>query len=373
MKSNTPNVSKAAQLLCLAAFLLCTPAPAHGYITRPVPTLGHLCESTYVTEVVVEHVSKEKGIIIYKKVRDLKGKYPREQIKHIFDLKNTPQHKGPGDVPIRPDEKDWTYALQWAEPGKKAVVFALKYDPYGDFGHTYIDGCWYATMCPKRDWDWWYTIYTDPNLLYRWHCGTTARLVAAIETLLAGKETVVPVLVGGTKDDLRMGRGKLKGLKVSLKIRDHNPGRDLVDFVPVKEDAPVRKPVDPETIAAYQKLGAPYGWLLQLELGVMFEKGNRAVDFGVMPAFSFKNRPPGKLPDVNRPFGLEFQTETTMDVDLKELAGLRNLAYLHLRNVQVSDAGLRDLADSKSLAQPGPASDRADRGWVQGTGSLQKP
>ena len=51
-------------------------------------------------------------------------------------------------MPIRPDEKDWQYALQWAEPGKTAVMFTLKYDPYGDFGHTYIDGCWYATMCP---------------------------------------------------------------------------------------------------------------------------------------------------------------------------------------------------------------------------------
>ena len=45
-------------------------------------------------------------------------------------------------------------ALQWAEPGKTAVMFTLKYDPYGDFGHTYIDGCWYATMCPPRPGSW---------------------------------------------------------------------------------------------------------------------------------------------------------------------------------------------------------------------------
>ena len=45
--------------------------------------------------------------------------------------------------------------MDWAEAGKTAVIFSLKYDPYGDFGHTYIDGCWYATMCPQRDWDFW--------------------------------------------------------------------------------------------------------------------------------------------------------------------------------------------------------------------------
>ena len=221
---------------------LCSP-PGQAYITRPVTTLGHLCDSTYITEVRVEHVSKEKGIIIYKKVKDLKGKYPKDQIKHIFDLKNTPQHKGPGDVPIRPDEKDWNYALEWAEPGKTAVIFALKYDPYGDFGHTYIDGCWYATMCPKRDWEWWYSIYTDPALLSRWHCGTPAKLVPALETILAGKEAIVPVMVGGTKEDLRLGKAKIQGMKASLKIRDYNPKRDLVEgFIVDKEKVPAEQP-----------------------------------------------------------------------------------------------------------------------------------
>jgi hypothetical protein len=112
--------------------------PAQAYITAPVQTLGQLCGwSTYVTEVRVEKVSKEKGIIIYRKVRDLKGKYPRDTIRHVFDLKNTPAHQGSGAVPVRPDETDWKHAIQWAEPGKTAVVVALKYDPYGDFGHTY--------------------------------------------------------------------------------------------------------------------------------------------------------------------------------------------------------------------------------------------
>src|SRR5262245_62494201 len=90
---------------------------ADAYITAPVQTLGQLCGSTYVTVVRVEKVNEEKGIIIYRKLHDLKGKYPRDTIRHVFDLKNTPQHKGPGDVPVRPDAKDWKHAMQWAEAG----------------------------------------------------------------------------------------------------------------------------------------------------------------------------------------------------------------------------------------------------------------
>jgi hypothetical protein len=200
-----------------------------------VQTLGQLCNSTYITVVRVDKVSKERGVIIYRKVADLKGKYPRDTIRHVFDLKNTPQHKGSGDVPVRPDEKDWKYAVNWAEPGKTAVVFALKYDPYGDFGHTYIDGCWYATMCPQRDWDFWYSIYTDPSVLGRWHCGRPEELVNAVKEMLAGKETFVPVLASGTKDELRTGKAKIQGLRVSLRMGAPDPKRDIVPW-PVKED-----------------------------------------------------------------------------------------------------------------------------------------
>jgi HEAT repeat protein len=232
-----------------AAFLACLlmtirPSDADAYITAPVQSLGQLCESTYITLVSVEKFSKEKGVIIYRKVRDLKGTYPCERIRHAFDLKNTPQHKGPGDVPVRPDEVDWRYALDWAEAGKTAVVFSLKYDPYGDFGHTYIDRCWYATMCPARDWDFWWSIYSDPALLKRWHCGTTAQLAAAVELILAGKTAVVPTLVEGSRDELRQGRGKIQGLRVGAQLRDYNPDRDRVADFLVKDLAAILKDLE---------------------------------------------------------------------------------------------------------------------------------
>lgn len=220
---------------CWVAIIACglivwSADPAHAYITAPVPTLGQLCTwSTYVTVVEVEKVSKEKGIIIYRKVKDLKGKYPKDRIRHIFDLKNTPAHKGAGDVPVRPNEIDWKYAVQWAEPGKTAIITSKQYDPYGDFGHTYIDGCWYATMCPPRDWSDWYSIYSDAALLNRWHCGTPAQLIPALEAVLANKEAIVPVLIQGTREELRQGRGRMEGLKISVRLADDNRKRDLVE------------------------------------------------------------------------------------------------------------------------------------------------
>src|SRR5262249_20404356 len=179
--------------VAIGLLLLAGPQSAQAYITYPVQTLGQLCGSTYITVVRVEKVNKEKGVIIYRKVQDLKGKYPQDTVKHVFNLKNTPAHKGLGDVPVRPDEKDWRYAIQWADAGKTAVMFTLKYDPYGDFGHTYIDRCWYATMCPKRDWDWWYSIYSDAGPRRRGPGAPPAQLFSGVGEMLAGKDSVVPV------------------------------------------------------------------------------------------------------------------------------------------------------------------------------------
>jgi HEAT repeat protein len=241
-----PKPTAAARALALLGGLLAAawPPTAGAYITAPVPTLGELCGSTYITLVQVEKFSKEKGVIIYRKVRDLKGTYPRDQIRHAFDLKNTPLHQGPGDVPVRPDDVDWRYALDWAEVGKTAVVFSRKYDPYGDFGHTYIDKCWYATMCPARDWDFWWSIYSDPALLGRWHCGTPAQLAAAVDLVLAGKTAVVPTLVQGSRDEFRQGKGRIQGLRVGTQIQDYNPERDRVADFLLKDLAAIQKDLE---------------------------------------------------------------------------------------------------------------------------------
>jgi hypothetical protein len=191
--------------------------PAEGYVGGPPTTLGLMCSwSTHVMIVRVEKVDKAKNVIIYRKVEDLKGKWPAEVIKH--------------NVALGPPERD--YIMEWAEPGKTTVMCAL--ESY-KWGHTYIDNCWYANN--TGDWQWWNVSHAEP-LLLRMYSGKSERLVTAARAILAGKEVVVPGRVGDNQQELRERRAKFQRIKASMKLTDYNPKRDFValgndDFVPV--------------------------------------------------------------------------------------------------------------------------------------------
>src|SRR5262249_61789873 len=58
----------------------------------------------------VEKVDKEKNLIIYRKVRDLKGVHPTDVIKHNI---------GRGGF----NPREWQYPMEWAEVGKTAIFF----------------------------------------------------------------------------------------------------------------------------------------------------------------------------------------------------------------------------------------------------------
>jgi hypothetical protein len=68
------------------------------------------------------------------------------------------------------------------------------------------------------------------------------------------------------------------------------------------------EPIDKETIAAYEKLGAVYGGFEADEFGsVVFSAGAEVASEG-LPGFRFIELPNGKLPrlpDVKVPFGLD--------------------------------------------------------------------
>jgi hypothetical protein len=122
-------------MLAAGWLLLAGPPPAHAYIGGPPASLGMMCNwSTHVMVVQVERLDRDKGVIIYRKLRDVKGKWPAEVIRHAIN---------PG-MPERP------YIMQWAEPGKTTVMFAL--ESY-KWSHTYIDKQWYAAN--TADWQWW--------------------------------------------------------------------------------------------------------------------------------------------------------------------------------------------------------------------------
>src|SRR4051794_28965687 len=53
-----------------------------AYVEAPY-TLGRCVhESTHIVLVEVTKVNKEKNLIVYKKLQDIKGKHPKDEIKH---------------------------------------------------------------------------------------------------------------------------------------------------------------------------------------------------------------------------------------------------------------------------------------------------
>lgn len=112
-----PTVTR---ILLAAVALGALPALPLAYIDRP-PTLGRLVQfdGVEIAVIRVEKVSKEKGTIVYKKVADLKGKYPTDRVRQVVG-RRIADAPGPADNP-RPSGA--SSVLDWAEPGKDAVAF----------------------------------------------------------------------------------------------------------------------------------------------------------------------------------------------------------------------------------------------------------
>jgi hypothetical protein len=162
--------------------------------------------STHVMVARVEQVDRGKNVIVYRKLRDLKGRWPAEVIRHAF-------------APTLPERP---YIMQWAEPGKTAVLCAL--ESY-KWGHTYIDGQWYAAS--TTNWQGWVVSHGEPVLL-RTYSGKAERLASAAAEILAGKEVVVTCLAGDNLEELRQRRAKVQRMRAGLKRTDYNPRRDFV-------------------------------------------------------------------------------------------------------------------------------------------------
>src|SRR5262245_29464294 len=99
-------------LVAAGAFALAClrPPPAQAYVEAP-HSFGLIVQlSTNIMVLQVEKVDKEKNMIIFRKVRDLKGKHPTDVIKHNI-----------GRAGFHP--REWQYPMEWAEVGKQAVFF----------------------------------------------------------------------------------------------------------------------------------------------------------------------------------------------------------------------------------------------------------
>lgn len=181
---------------------------AQAYVEIPY-TLGRLVtESTHVMQLQVEKVDKVKNLIIYRKVKDIKGTHPSDVVKHNI-----------GQAGFSP--KEWQTIMKWAEPGKHAIFMHN-----GGASETCIEGYWYQAY-PNGEW--WGMSHAEPYM-NRSYAGKPEKLAPLVAQMLEGKEVVAPCMVDGDKEALKNGTAKIQRLKASLKVQDYNPQRDFVGW-----------------------------------------------------------------------------------------------------------------------------------------------
>src|SRR6266545_1487615 len=178
------NLRRTLALLGGVVLLAVTVRPSAAYVEQRYTLPRVLNESTNIVVLQVEKVNKERKLIYYKKVLDLKGKHPTDVIKH---------NVGVGGF----NEKEKVAPIEWAEPGKIAIMFHN-----GTASETCIGTYWYQCYAGG---EWWNHSHGEPYLA-RTYCGDIEGLRTAIEKLLKGEDVVIPATVSRT--DLRIQKVK---------------------------------------------------------------------------------------------------------------------------------------------------------------------
>jgi len=195
-------MKKATLVACLAVLLMATDAQAYVEVSY---TLGRVInEATNIVLVKVEKVNKERRLIYYKKVADLKGNHPGEAIKHIItDGFHAREPK---------------FILDWAEPGKTAIFFYQ-----GGASEMCLGDYWYQSYAQG---EWWSMTHAEPFMAWSF-CGPVGKLQAVIPDMLAGKEVVVPCAqfdpakIDEFKKLMHDKKCPLWRMKTSLALTDH--------------------------------------------------------------------------------------------------------------------------------------------------------
>lgn len=208
MTPTTSRTRRLARSLLVLALLLTASGRAWGYVEAPMSLGAVIQQSTHVMLMRVERVDKEKNVIFYRKIRDIKGKHPTDLIKHNI-----------ARVGFHP--REWQYPMEWAEVGKTAVFMHN-----GGASETCIGTYWYQAYASG---EWWNMSHGEPFLL-RSFAGKPEKLAAAVTAVLAEQEVIVPCMVDGNKEDLHLRRAKMHRLRVSLKLQDYNPKRDFAGW-----------------------------------------------------------------------------------------------------------------------------------------------
>jgi hypothetical protein len=232
------------RLLTIALPLLFVASPARAYIEAPHSLGKCVQDSTCIVLMEVTKVNAEKGMVIFKKVSDIKGKHPVDEIKHNIGKRGF-------------HEREWKNIMAWAEVGKKAVFM---YN--GDASETCIGTYWYQCY---REGDWWGMSHAEPFLL-RTYFGDAEKLAAVCTRIIKGEEVVVTCLADGSKEQLHQRKGKLQRMKASLKKQDYDPKKDFVgwggdgeDFDEVKTTELLKQSTGSWRFTSVKKAGATGG------------------------------------------------------------------------------------------------------------------
>ena len=175
---------------------------ARAYVDL-APTLGRIVrESQTIIVAEVDRFSPEKGAVILKKVRDLKGQLEASPIKHSL---------------VRSGESgvDWPI-LEWAAPGRRCVVFLA-----GKAAVVCLGEVWYQAAAGEDEW--WRIGVARPDLPLAYY-GSVSRLAEAIPLMTAGKTVVITTLPHGANQegasvDLALNRARLPGMVKVERIR----------------------------------------------------------------------------------------------------------------------------------------------------------
>lgn len=206
--STERKTRRAGMMLAVLISGLCFARPAQAYVEIAY-TLGRVVlESTSISVLRIEKVDKERNLILFRKVQDLKGTLGADVAKHNI---------GRGGF----HEREWKAIMDWAEPGKTAVFFNN-----GGASETCIANYWYQAY---NGGEWWNMSHGEPYML-RSFAGTPDKLTAIVQSMIAGQEVVVPCMIDGDKNALQLRNAKIQRMKASLKIQDYNAQRDFVGW-----------------------------------------------------------------------------------------------------------------------------------------------
>lgn len=167
------------------------------------PTLSRtINDSQTISLIEVEKFSQERGAVLLKKLRDLKGNTADEPIRHLVA-------RQPGNAVPPP-------VMAWAEPGRRGVLFVSSGMAVVCFGEG-----WYQVQSSSDGW--WKLAADRPDLPLSYY-GSVTRLSEAIVTMLAGKTAVITTIPHGADSegasfDLALNRTALPGLMKVQRIR----------------------------------------------------------------------------------------------------------------------------------------------------------